>query len=171
VFVQGDKYFRTGDLLSRDAKGFFYFVDRIGDTFRWKGENVSTTEVAEVVSTFPGVAEANIYGVEVPGSQDGNACLASLQLVEGKDNMFDDATVREKLYAAVSKELPKYARPLFLRIQAAEASKTATFKQQKVELRKQGCDPSKCAPDKMFFLQNEKYVPLTPEIYNQGFKV
>merc|ERR1712205_186756 len=74
VFVKGDKYFRTGDLLSKDSKGYFYFVDRIGDTFRWKGENCSTMEVSEVVSAFPGVAEANAYGVKVPGVVDGRAC-------------------------------------------------------------------------------------------------
>lgn len=77
VFVKGDKYFRTGDLLSKDKKGFIHFVDRIGDTFRWKGENVSTTEVAEVLSVFPGIQEANVYGVQIPG-KDGRACMAGI---------------------------------------------------------------------------------------------
>ena len=70
-------YFRTGDLLMKDQRGFYHFVDRIGDTFRWKGENVSTTEVAEVLSVFPGVIEANVYGVQIPG-KDGRACMAGI---------------------------------------------------------------------------------------------
>src|SRR6185295_133003 len=77
VFVKGDAWFRTGDLLKRDALGYFYFVDRIGDTFRWKGENVSTNEVAEVLNVVPGIKEANVYGVAIPG-QDGRAGMASI---------------------------------------------------------------------------------------------
>ena len=82
VFKKGDSYFRTGDLLRR-KDGFSYFVDRIGDTFRWKGENVSTMEVSEVISTFPGVMEASVYGVEVPG-KDGRACMVAIRLLEGQ---------------------------------------------------------------------------------------
>ena len=69
VFVNGDAWFRTGDLMRKDEKGFFYFVDRIGDTFRWKGENVSTTEVAATVCAYPGVVEAVVYGVKIPGTR------------------------------------------------------------------------------------------------------
>merc|ERR1712113_762305 len=84
VFKKGDKYFRSGDLLRKDEKGYFYFVDRIGDTFRWKGENVSTMEVSEVLSSFPGVVDANVYGAEVPG-KDGRACMVALTLEPGTE--------------------------------------------------------------------------------------
>ena len=107
MFKKGDKYFRTGDLLKKDEKGFFYFCDRIGDTFRWKGENVSTTEVAEILSIFPGLKEVNVYGVEVKGT-DGRAGMAAIVA----DHSLDFA----KLGAHAAKELPAYAVPLFLRI-------------------------------------------------------
>src|SRR5262249_59308320 len=77
VFKPGDAWFRTGDLMRKDAAGFFYFVDRLGDTFRWKGENVSTSEVAEAITSFPGVADATVYGVAVPGA-DGRAGMAAV---------------------------------------------------------------------------------------------
>ena len=77
VFKPGDAWFRTGDLLSATRKAIIYFVDRIGDTFRWKGENVSTTEVAETIDGFAGVREAIVYGVAVPGN-DGRAGMAAL---------------------------------------------------------------------------------------------
>src|SRR5262249_49692508 len=76
VFKRGDAWFRTGDLMRKDAAGFYYFVDRVGDTFRWQGENVSTAEVAEAIGAFPGVAEATVYGVAVPGL-DGRAGMAA----------------------------------------------------------------------------------------------
>ena len=76
--AKGDRYFTTGDLVRKEDDGYVYFVDRIGDTFRWKGENVSTNEVGEVVSVFPGIVEANIYGVTVPGNEDGKACMAAI---------------------------------------------------------------------------------------------
>ncbi len=77
VFAPGDAWFRTGDLMRRDEQGYYYFVDRIGDTFRWKGENVATSEVAAAITAFPGVIEANVYGVAVPGA-DGRAGMAEL---------------------------------------------------------------------------------------------
>src|SRR5262249_49705221 len=77
VFEPGDVWFRTGDLMRKDEKSYFYFVDRIGDTFRWKGENASTSEVAAVIQRFPGVADVCVYGVEVPG-HDGRAGMAAL---------------------------------------------------------------------------------------------
>src|SRR4029078_9198786 len=67
VFKKGDAWFRTGDLMRKDERGYFYFVDRVGDTFRWKGENVSTSEVSEAINTFPGIVDANVYGVSVQG--------------------------------------------------------------------------------------------------------
>jgi len=134
AFKKGDIYFRTGDLLKRDKDGYWYFVDRIGDTFRWKGENVSTTEVAEVVSTFPGVSEVNVYGIEVPGQPDGRACMAAM--------IFEDNLDFDGLAKHCKERLPVYAMPLFIRKEKA-IEITSTFKHQKVHLRQQGCDPTK----------------------------
>ncbi len=131
VFEKGDSWFRTGDLMRKDGLGYFYFVDRIGDTFRWKGENVATSEVAEVLGVIPGILDANVYGVHVPG-QDGRAGMASLST--GPD--FDLSTLGEKL----KDNLPAYARPIFLRLQP-ELEITGTFKLRKVELVKDGFNP------------------------------
>ena len=134
VIAEGDTWFRTGDLLSRDADGYFHFVDRIGDTYRWKGENVSTQEVAQVVGGEPGVALCAVYGVEVPGAE-GRVGMAAVVL---------DAGARldgHALYARVTAELPAYARPAFVRVQDAP-DLTGTFKLRKVELQKQGFDPT-----------------------------
>ena len=156
VFEKGDAYFRTGDLLRRDRDGYFYFVDRIGDTFRWKGENVATSEVAEVLSQAAGVREANVYGVEVQG-HDGRAGMAALVV----DGDFDPAA----LHAHVARELPSYARPLFLRIRT-EIEVTGTFKHRKVELAAQGFDPA-VVPDPVLFSDSsaKSYVPLAPALY------
>ncbi|MDJ0847103.1 MAG: long-chain-acyl-CoA synthetase [Myxococcota bacterium] len=155
VFRPGDRYFRTGDLLRFDEEGYFYFVDRIGDTFRWKGENVSTNEVAEVLSSCPGVSEVNVYGVEVHGC-DGRAGMASL--------VTTDAFDLEAIGRHVERELPAYARPLFLRLQP-EMETTGTFKHRKVQLVKGGFDPDQVA-DPLFFHDGEKgYVPLEPDLY------
>jgi fatty-acyl-CoA synthase len=133
VFEKGDAWFRTGDLMKRDALGYFYFVDRIGDTFRWKGENVSTNEVTETLSGFPGIAFANVYGVSVPAT-DGRAGMAAIVPCESI-NM-------SELYAFVAKSLPIYARPLFIRIQN-EVDTTGTFKLKKTDLVEQGFNPAK----------------------------
>ena len=158
VFKTGDAWFRTGDLLRGDSEGYFYFVDRIGDTFRWKGENVATSEVAEAISVFPGVREANIYGVRVPGT-DGRAGMASI-VVTGN---LDLATFREHL----ERNLPAYARPIFLRLQG-EIEITGTFKHRKVELVKEGYDP-RSVKDPLFFLDpvTSQYVALTAELYDR----
>src|SRR5438067_3594129 len=123
-FKKGDVWFRTGDLMRKDKDGYFYFVDRIGDTFRWKGENVSTTEIEEVIGAFDGALEANVYGVAVPG-RDGRAGMAA---IVAKDN-FNLTAFREHLAG----RLPDYALPLFLRTRGS-IDVTATFKQKKVEL-------------------------------------
>lgn len=157
AFVKGDKYFRTGDLITRDSKGYFYFTDRIGDTFRWHGENVSTTEVAECVSAFPGVSEANVYGVEVPG-MDGRACMVAM--VADKDTL-NLAKFAEHNRA----NLPSYANPIFLRF-LPQIEVTGTFKHLKVQLRKEGIDPAKVT-DPVYWLNpdTKAFEPLDAEAY------
>ncbi|HEX3666555.1 MAG TPA: long-chain-acyl-CoA synthetase [Rhizomicrobium sp.] len=132
VFRRGDTWFRTGDLMKRDRHGYFYFVDRIGDTFRWKGENVATSEVAEALQSITGIAEANVYGVKVPG-YEGRAGMAALVVAPG----FDVALLAERLKG----NLPDYARPIFLRL-ISQIETTGTFKQRKVDLVKEGFDPA-----------------------------
>jgi fatty-acyl-CoA synthase len=132
VFEHGDAWYRTGDLMRADASGYFYFVDRIGDTFRWKGENVATSEVAMAITAFPGMTEATVYGVPVPGTE-GAAGMAALVV----DGALDLPEFRKYL----ARVLPAYARPLFLRIQDHIAV-TATFKHQKTELEREGFDPT-----------------------------
>jgi len=156
AFVKGDRWFRTGDLMRRDEHGYFYFVDRIGDTFRWKGENVATSEVSEALGVIPGIKEANVYGVAVPG-QDGRAGMASLVV----DPTFDPATLGVRL----KDNLPAYARPVFLRMQP-QLEVTGTFKQRKVELVKEGFDPSTIT-DPLYWYDpaTSQYEPLTPVRY------
>lgn len=140
AFAPGDAWFRTGDLMKRDELGYFYFVDRIGDTFRWKGENVSTSEVAEIIATFGGVREVTVYGVPVP-NHDGNAGMAAL--------VVEDSLDLEALRKHMEAELPGYAVPLFLRLRA-EIEVTGTFKQRKLHLRQEGFDPDHIADDLYF---------------------
>ncbi|MBI5132973.1 MAG: long-chain-acyl-CoA synthetase [Rhodopseudomonas palustris] len=133
VFADGDAWFRTGDLMMLDDKGFFHFVDRIGDTFRWKGENVAASEVAETIAACPGVIDASVYGVSVPHN-DGRAGMAALVA----DARFDVAA----LYRHLADRLPAYARPLFVRIRPA-LEITGTFKQKKQDLIDDGFDPDR----------------------------
>jgi fatty-acyl-CoA synthase len=158
VFEQGDTWFRTGDLMRQDADGYYYFIDRIGDTFRWKGENVSTTEIAEIMGVFSGIHEANVYGVEVPG-REGRAGMAAIVCDDGVDL----AALRGYLAA----HLPDYARPLFLRIRG-EIDKTATFKQRKINMAQEGFDPAQVA-DALFFddPRERAYVRLDGKLYGQ----
>ncbi|HET7714713.1 MAG TPA: long-chain-acyl-CoA synthetase [Bauldia sp.] len=132
VFVAGDMWFRSGDLMRRDERGYFFFVDRIGDTYRWKGENVSTSEVAEALGVCPGVAEVNVYGIAITGA-DGRAGMAAVVPGPG----FDLATLRAHMHAVLS----PHARPIFVRVTTA-LDATSTFKQRKLDLVRQGCDPS-----------------------------
>ncbi|HEY0107824.1 MAG TPA: long-chain-acyl-CoA synthetase [Rhizomicrobium sp.] len=154
VFEKNDAWFRTGDLMRRDAGGYFYFVDRIGDTFRWKGENVATSEVAEALGVVPGIREANVYGVQVPGA-DGRAGMAALVTGAGFDV--------SKLPAALAGNLAPYARPVFLRL-LPQLEITGTFKQRKVELVKDGFDPGTIR-DPLYWLDpaSGAYEPLTAE--------
>lgn len=156
VFTTGDQWFRTGDLLRKDEYGYIYFVDRLGDTFRWKGENVSTSEVCEALSGIEGVATANVYGVEVPGT-DGRAGMAAITS-KGEINFDALATI-------LSERLPVYAIPLFIRMQK-EAETTGTFKFRKVELVEEGFDPKKVIdPIWMRHPDTKQYVPLTRDRY------
>lgn len=158
VFEEGDVYFRTGDLMKRDAQGYFYFVDRIGDTFRWKSENVSTNEVAEALGVFDGVVQANVYGVEV-GDYSGKAGMTAL--------IVDDKFDLQALRAHVHRELPHYARPVFLRIHTDAPSEhtTGTFKLKKTDLVKEGWDPARVTEP--LYLDDPDagaYVPVTDEL-------
>ncbi|XP_029430938.1 very long-chain acyl-CoA synthetase [Rhinatrema bivittatum] len=159
VFQKGDLYFNSGDLLTLDHNNFLYFHDRVGDTFRWKGENVATTEVADVLGLMDFVQEVNVYGVLVP-NHEGRIGMAAIRLNEGKE--FDG----EKLYKHVVNFLPNYARPRFIRIQD-EIEVTTTFKQRKITLVKEGFDPA-VIRDALYFLDEaaKLYVPMTQSIYN-----
>jgi fatty-acyl-CoA synthase len=161
VFREGDCFFRTGDLLMRDALGYYYFVDRLGDTFRWKGENVATTEVAEAVSNAKGVAEVTVYGVQIPG-KDGRACCAAV-VPSGQPEDVD----LPGLLRLAQKDLPAYAVPMFVRVLPKLAT-TGTFKHQKGDLRDEGMDVINKVKDKMYFLDTTKnaYVPLDAALYN-----
>ena len=158
VFKPRDAWFRTGDLMRKDAQGYFYFVDRIGDTFRWKGENVSTTEVAEAIARCPGVLDAAVYGVEVPGA-DGRAGIAALMVDAG----FDLAALHRHLAAS----LPSYARPVFVRI-GAVLETTTTFKHQKNELMRAGYDPT-ATGDAIYFNDAKRgaFVRLDPALFQR----
>lgn len=136
VFKKNDLYYRSGDALRRSADGHWYFLDRLGDTFRWKSENVSTAEVAEVLGRFPGVAEANVYGVLVP-YHEGRAGCAALHVDPNSASTID----YDELLLFAQKELPKYAVPVFLRI-VKTSSHIHNHKQNKVLLREQGIDPA-----------------------------
>jgi fatty-acyl-CoA synthase len=158
VFEKGDAWFCTGDLMRQDKGGYFYFVDRIGDTFRWKGENVATSEVSEIITAFPGIQEANVYGVEVP-RRDGRAGMAALVLTDS----IDLTAFRDYL----AKTLPGYAQPLFFRI-CKKMEITATFKQKKAELVQLAYDPSK-TDDPIYFNDPEQraFVRLDKIVYER----
>ena len=156
AFRAGDAWFRTGDLLKQDQAGYFYFVDRIGDTFRWKGENVSTSEVASAIDAAPGVEEVNVYGVRVC-ELDGRAGMAGLVVDAG----FDVAG----LHPFLEQRLPAYAQPVFLRI-LREIEVTGTFKYRKMDMVAQGFDPA-VVSDPLFVLVGGAYEPLTAEVYGK----
>uniref|UniRef100_A0A8C6DAV7 long-chain-fatty-acid--CoA ligase n=1 Tax=Moschus moschiferus TaxID=68415 RepID=A0A8C6DAV7_MOSMO len=159
VFKKGDVYFNSGDLLMIDHENFIYFHDRVGDTFRWKGENVATTEVADTVGLVDFVEEVNVYGVRVPG-HEGRIGMASIKVKA--DHEFDG----RKLFKHVVDYLPGYARPRFLRIQDT-IEITGTFKHRKVTLVEEGFNPA-VIKDALYFLDDkaEMYVPMTEDIYN-----
>ena len=131
-----DAYWSSGDLLRQDADGYCYFVDRIGDTYRWKSENVSTAEVADALGDLAGLELINVYGVQVPG-HEGRAGMAAVLMQPGCD--FDP----QALYHLTEARLPRYAAPVFVRV-TRSADLTASFKLRKVDLQRQGYCPARC---------------------------
>ncbi|AHE55090.1 long-chain-acyl-CoA synthetase [Sphingomonas sanxanigenens] len=154
LFKPGDRWFRSGDLVRFDEDDYFFFVDRAGDTFRWKSENVSTQEVETVLSGFAGPSVINVYGVAVPGAE-GRAGMAALTYDGG--GSFDGAA----FHAFATAHLAPYAVPLFVRL-TASADMTTTFKLRKIELQREGYDPARCGGDPLFVAdpQAGAYVPL-----------
>ncbi|KAL3866070.1 hypothetical protein ACJMK2_043409 [Sinanodonta woodiana] len=165
VFQDGDIYFDTGDLMRVDNNYYLYFNDRVGDTFRWKGENVSTTEVSNIITELDFIHDANVYGVTIPGCE-GRAGMVAIHL---KNPDLDRLT--PKMLMALSKHcikaLPAYARPRFIRVQK-ELFLTATFKQQKVELTQEGFDVTKIK-DPLYYLNptTNAFFPLDETVYYQ----
>jgi fatty-acyl-CoA synthase len=157
VFKQGDSWYRTGDLMRRDERGFYYFVDRVGETYRWKGENVSTAEVLTALTAARGVLDGVVYGVAVPGA-DGRAGMAAL-VVNGD---FDLTEFR----ADVAQRLPAYARPVFLRL-LSRLEATGTFKPRKQDLVTAGFDPARIG-DPLYFddARAGAYVPLDAALFS-----
>ncbi|XP_071445768.1 long-chain fatty acid transport protein 4-like [Hetaerina americana] len=159
VFSKGDSAFHTGDILVMDELGYLYFKDRKGDTFRWKGENVSTTEVESVISKIAGLVDVIVYGVEVPGTE-GRAGMAA---IVNQHSSLDLVGLARKLVD----HLPAYARPLFLRV-VPQIDLTGTFKLKKTDLQQEGFDPT-VVKDQLYFCNKagEDYKPLTPQLYQE----
>ena len=156
VVAAGDAWFRTGDLMRKDEKGYYYFIDRMGDTFRRKGENVATSEVEETLCDFPGVQHANVYGVTVLGVEGriGMAALAigrELNLAELRNFLID--------------RLPLYARPVFLRIRTS-MDLTGTFKYSKTDLIREGFDPD-ASRDALYFDAGESFIPIDGDLHQR----
>ncbi|CAL5870034.1 uncharacterized protein PFLUO_LOCUS4267 [Penicillium psychrofluorescens] len=165
VLKKGDAFFRTGDMVRWDKDGRWFFSDRLGDTFRWKSENVSTNEVAEVLGAHPEVHEANVYGVALP-NHDGRAGCAAIvfnqQILNGNADspaLEPSQATLNSLAVHVLKNLPRFAAPLFLRV-TPEMQATGNNKQQKHVLRTEGVDPALVTKnDRLYWLQGTSYVP------------
>uniref|UniRef100_A0A8C8RRJ3 Arachidonate--CoA ligase n=1 Tax=Pelusios castaneus TaxID=367368 RepID=A0A8C8RRJ3_9SAUR len=159
VFTKGDSVYLTGDVLVMDEYGYMYFRDRTGDTFRWKGENVSTTEVEGTLSRILSMTDVVVYGVEVPGTE-GKAGMAAIADPKNSCNL-------ESFANELKKSLPLYARPVFLRM-LPEVNKTSTYKFQKTELRREGFDPT-VVKDRLYFLDSRQgcYLPLDVEAFRR----
>ena len=156
VFSDGDAWWSSGDLLRYDEDGYCYFVDRIGDTFRWKSENVSTLEVADALSDFPGMELVNVYGVRVP-LHEGRAGMAAVLMQPGQ--CFDP----QVFFDFASQRLPHYAVPVFVRV-SAMADMTSTFKLRKIDLQREGYAPE-LIDDPLFIKDDQAgcYVPFSRE--------
>jgi fatty-acyl-CoA synthase len=156
VLAKGDAWFRTGDLMRLDEQGYFHFVDRLGDTFRWKGENVATSEVSDALRDAAGVVDATTYGVAVPGA-DGRAGMAAIVI----DDRFD----LEDFARHLARRLPTYAQPVFIRI-SASLDATETFKQKKEQLVREGFD-ARTLDDRLLFRNpaSGAYHPIDADVY------
>ncbi|XP_038558125.1 very long-chain acyl-CoA synthetase isoform X1 [Micropterus salmoides] len=159
VLKKGDLYFNSGDLMRIDNDNFIYFQDRVGDTFRWKGENVATTEVGDILTLSDCLKEANVYGVQVPG-HEGRIGMAAVTVKEGAQ--FDGS----KIYNHVVSYLPSYARPRFIRIQNV-MEVTGTFKQMKMKLVEESFNPGRIQ-DPLYILDDREksYIPLAAQVYS-----
>ncbi|XP_066205552.1 long-chain fatty acid transport protein 1 [Saccopteryx leptura] len=159
VFCKGDSAYLSGDVLVMDELGYMYFRDRSGDTFRWRGENVSTTEVEGVLSRLLGQTDVAVYGVPVPGVE-GKAGMAAIADPHGQLSP-------NALYQELQKVLAPYARPIFLRL-LPQVDTTGTFKIQKTRLQHEGFDPGQIS-DRLFFLDLKQghYLPLDQGVYTQ----
>lgn len=152
VLVKGDAWFRSGDVIKIDQEGRTWFMDRIGDTFRWRSENVSTAEVAQVLGQHPAVLEANVYGVAIPNHEGRAGCVALLlRDIESNTTPVPDSLL-ESLATYSKNSLPKYAVPVFLRV-VTQVMATGNNKQQKHVLRQEGVDPDKVGQERLFYLK------------------
>ena len=158
AFEPGDAWFRTGDLMRVDHEGYFHFIDRIGDTFRWKGENVSASEVSQAFCMFVGVEEAVVYGVDIPGA-DGRAGMATVVA----HSTLDLAALRRHLAAS----LPAYAQPLFVRLRN-HLEVTATFRHLKRDLMRENYDPA-ATRDAIYFndAARDAFVRVDSKLYQR----
>ena len=156
VFKTGDQYFNTGDLITLHDNNWLSFADRVGDTYRWKSENVSTMEVAAILNNASGVMDCNVYGVQVD-SAEGKAGMAAM-------NVSDEFSFLSFI-EHVNKNLNTFQKPYFLRL-TKEMQTTGTFKHQKEDLKKQGFNPS-LIKDKLYFLQKDNYVEIDQALYNR----
>lgn len=158
VFKNGDRYFISGDLFKLHKKDYVSFVDRLGDTFKWKGEVVATNEVSDIISRFGAFEDCNVYGVAVKNTE-GRAGMAALVLLKGKTL---DVPGFSKY---VVENLAVYARPYFIRLRK-EKDATTSFKQVKSHLQNEGFDPQK-VKDPLYFFDpvKLKYIKLTPKVY------
>ena len=163
VFAEGDAWWTSGDLLRCDEHGYCWFVDRIGDTYRWKSENVSTMEVTDALVEYPGADAVTVYGVQVPG-HDGRAGMVALVMVDGVK--FDP----DAYYQLALERLPRYAAPLFVRLMDAP-DMTGNYKLRKVDLQKQGFDTA-LVKDPLFVRDDrlKTYVPLTPAALQEALR-
>lgn len=159
VFSKGDTWFNTGDLVRDMGFKHAQFVDRLGDTFRWKGENVATTEVEGIINQFEGVSESIVYGVEIP-NQSGRAGMVNIILKEAIESID-----LKSFYKLLCKELPAYSIPLFIRF-SSNSETTTTFKHKKHDLKEEGFDISKIK-NPVYILLDKVYVQLTNEIIEE----
>ena len=157
AFRDGDAFYNSGDVFRLDAQNNLFFVDRLGDTFRYKGENVSTTEVQEQLVRWPGIAAASVYGVTIPG-REGRAGMAAVVLRDGA--RFDGEALAAHLDAA----LPSYARPVFIRVRSSLET-TATLKLEKLTLQREGFGLREGEPVYVRDGGDRAYQELTPERY------